>query len=242
MDSYKTAILRILVKRHKNPIEISNLVDGFPSHFKNEVTSSVLYLHTLGYVSIYHSPTGNKYVSLNLQMKREVLRIVNPELDISNQNMHLDVTNNSSNTNNDIEEAVPEKKCTSILPSARRSIIGAILLVSAVSTWALLTAYINPGGADYLSNKINDMQSSSVSRPIDYSVPQKSSNLMLVSNYLIEPPYNFAIIQAEYPISLSTSIHHYYPYLSVIIEQIDSRMDGNSTIKIISENSHRYRV
>ena len=149
MDSYKTAILRILIKRQKNPIEISSLVDGFPSHFKNEVTSSIFYLHSLGYVSIYHSPTGNKYVSLNLQMKRDILRIVNPELDASNQNMRLDVANNSNNTINDIEKAVPEKKCTSILPSARRSIIGAILLISAVSTWALLTAYINPGGADY---------------------------------------------------------------------------------------------
>lgn len=242
MDSYKTAILRILLKRHRNPIEISNLVDGFPSHFKNEVMSSVLYLHTIGYVSIYHSPTGNKYVSLNLKMKREVLHIVNPELDVSNQNMHLDFTNNSSNTNNDIEEVVPENKCTNILPSVRRSIIGAILLISAVSMLTLLTAYIHPGGADSLSNKINDMQSPIESRPIDYSLPQKSSDLVLVSNYIIEPPYNFAIIQAEYPISVSTSMHHHNLYLSLIIEHIDSRMDGNSIIKIISDNSHRYRI
>jgi hypothetical protein len=241
MDSYKTAILRILIKRQKNPIEITSLVDGFPSHFKNEVTSSIFYLHSLGYVSIYHSPTGNKYISLNLEMKRDTLRLVNPDLDASYQNMRLDLNYNSNNTIDGIEKAVTEKKCTSILPSVRRSIIGAFLLIAAVSTWALLTAYNHPGGADFLSNKISDMQGPSVSRPVDYSLPQKGSDLVLVSNYIIEPPYNFAIIQTEFPISASTSMHHHNSYLRLIVEQIDSRIDVNSIIKI-TENSHRYRV
>jgi len=239
MDSYKTAILRILIKRQKNPIEITSLVDGFPSHFKNEVTSSIFYLHSLGYVSIYHSPAGNKYISLNLEMKRDTLRLVNPELDASYQNMRLDY--NSNNTIDGIEKAVSEKKSTSILPSVRRSIIGAFLLIAAVSTWAVLTAYNHPGGADFLSNKISDMQGPSVSRPVDYSLPQKGSDLVLVSNYIIEPPYNFAIIQTEFPISASTSMHHHNSYLRLIVEQIDSRIDVNSVIKI-RENLHRYRV
>jgi len=241
MDSYKTAILRILIKRQKNPIEITSLVDGFPSHFKNEVTSSIFYLHSLGYVSIYHSPTGNKYISLNLEMKRDTLRLVNPDLDASYQNMRLDFNYNSNNTIDGIEKAVTEKKCISILPSVRRSIIGAFLLIAAVSTWALLTVYNHPGGADFPSNKISDMQGPSVSRPVDYSLPQKGSDLVLVSNYIIEPPYNFAIIQTEFPISASTSMHHHNSYLRLIVEQIDSRIDVNSIIKI-RENSHRYRV
>jgi hypothetical protein len=85
------------------------------------------------------------------------------------------------------------------------------------------------------------MQGPSVSRPVDYLMPQKGSDLVLVSNYIIDPPYNFAIIQTEFPISASTSMHHHNSYLRLIVEQIDSRIDVNSIIKI-RENSHRYRV
>ena len=95
-----------------------------------------------------------------------------------------------------------------------------------MSTWALLTAYNHPGGADFLSNKISDMQGPSVSRLVDYSLPQKNSDLVLVSNYVIEPPYNFAIIQTEFPISASTLMHQHNPYLRLIVEQMIPELMG----------------
>jgi len=241
MDSYKTAILRILLKRQENPIEISTLINGFPTCFKEEVSSSVLFLHSIGYVSIYHSPTGNKYVSLNLKMKLNVLRIINPELDMSSQNLNLDVTCNSNNLNKGRGEVISDNKHISIFPSVRRTIIGVILLVSAVSTWALLTSYNHPGGADPFYNKINDVQAPTVSQPIDYLSPQKSSGLVLISNY-VGWPSDIAIIQVEYPVSITNSMHYHDPHHNLVVEQIDSKVVGDPIIKIISEDLHRFRV
>ena len=242
MDSYKTAILRILVKRYRNPIEVSSLINGFPNHFKDDVSASLLYLHRLGYVSIYHSPTGNKYVSLNVQMKREILHIVNPEISVPYQNMLLDVTNNLNNTHREAKEAIPKRERISSILSVRQSIIGAILLISAVSMWSLLIPYNHTGNSDALYNKINDLHGLGMNMPIDHLVAERNFDYMLVSDYLIGPPYNFAIIQAEYPAHISTLMHHYNSHLNVIIEQIDSRMYMNSIIKIISDDSHKYRV
>jgi hypothetical protein len=242
MDSYVTAILRILVKRQENPIEISNLIDGFPNYFKAEVSSAVFHLRTLGYISIYHSPTGNKYVYLNLERRREVLRLINPELDASNQHPYCDNTCNSKNINKveNYSVSVSEKK-SSMVPSVRRSIIAGILVLSAVSTWALLTTNNHIGVIDPFHNKINQIQRPSVSNSIDYSTPQ-SARTMLISNILDLPSTDFTIIQAGYPIYIMNPTHYGSPDHILIIEQIDSMVIGGSIKKITSDDSHKYKI
>jgi hypothetical protein len=238
MDSYKTAILRILVKRYKNPIEISDLVNGFPSHVKNEVSDSVLYLHALGYVSIYHSPTGNKYVSLKPQMKREALHLVNPEFSISDKNMDGEITDK---TNTQMKQTIPGKGCVNRKSATQRSVIGVIILISVLSLWSLLNAYNHLGTADPVLNKVNKIQQQGSSMYINRLTPERNSDLILVSNYIIGP-YNFALIQTEYPASSSTSSHDHIDYLNIIIEQTYSTVDKNSIIKVISQDSHKYRI
>ncbi len=241
MDSYKTAILRILVKRYKNPIEISDLVNGFPSHVKNEVSDSVLYLHTLGYVSIYHSPTGNKYVSLKPQMKREALHLVNPEFSISDKNMHGEITDKMYNTNTQMKQTIPGMGCANRKLATQRSVIGVIILISVLSSWSLLNAYNHLGTADPVLNKVNSIQQQGSSMYINRLMSERNSDLILVSNYIIGP-YSFALIQTEYPASFSTSSHDHIDYLNVIIEQTYSTVDKNSIIKVISQDSHKYRI
>lgn len=240
MDSYKTAVLRILVKRQENPIEISNLINGFPNYFKDEVSSAVFHLHTLGYVSIYDSPAGNKYVYLNSQMKREVLRLINPEFDSLNQRPYCNTTWNSKEPNKIENDSVSEKK-SAIVPSVRRSVITGILLLSAVSIWALLTAYNHIGVIDPSYNKINEIQSPSMSKAADYSAPQ-NPHIMLISNIIDWPSYDFTIIQAGYPIYIMNPMHYDSPHHILIIEQIDSTVIGNSIKKITSDDSHRYKI
>jgi len=75
VDNYEIAILRILVKMH-HPMKVSNLVDGFPDDSEDYVLQAVSNLQFLGYVSIYGSL--REFISLNKNVKKEVLRIVDP--------------------------------------------------------------------------------------------------------------------------------------------------------------------
>jgi hypothetical protein len=240
MDSYKTAILRILVKRQENPIEISNLISGFPNYFKDEVSSAVFHLQTLGYVSIYHSPEGNNYVYLNMRMRREVLSLIGAEIDARNQHPHCDTSSNSKVTAKVQTKSVSEKKSV-LVPSVRGSIIACILLLSAVSTWTLLTAFNHIGALDPSYNKINEIQRPSVSKSVDYSMPQ-SHHIMLISNIMDGPSYDFTIIQADYPIYIINPIQHDIQHQILVIGQVDSTGIGNTVKKITSNDSHRYKI
>jgi hypothetical protein len=75
VDIYEIAVLRILVKKH-NPMKVSNLVNGFPDNSEDNVLQAVSNLHFLGYVSVYDS--FPQHISLTKDMKKEVLKIVNP--------------------------------------------------------------------------------------------------------------------------------------------------------------------
>ena len=75
MDIYEIAVLRILVKKH-NPMKVSNLVNGFPDNSEDNVLQAVSNLHFLGYISVYDSLP--QHISLTKDMRKEVLKIVNP--------------------------------------------------------------------------------------------------------------------------------------------------------------------
>jgi len=75
VDIYEIAVLRILVKKH-NPMKVSNLVNGFPDNSEDNVLQAVSNLHFLGYISVYDSLP--QHISLTKDMRKEVLKIVNP--------------------------------------------------------------------------------------------------------------------------------------------------------------------
>jgi hypothetical protein len=75
VDIYEIAVLRILVKKH-NPMKVSNLVNGFPDNSEDNVLQAVSNLHFLGYISVYDS--FPQHISLTKDMRKEVLKIVNP--------------------------------------------------------------------------------------------------------------------------------------------------------------------
>jgi hypothetical protein len=75
VDIYEIAVLRILVKKH-NPMKVSNLVNGFPDNSEDNVLQAVSNLHFLGYISIYDS--FPQHISLTKDMRKEVLKIVDP--------------------------------------------------------------------------------------------------------------------------------------------------------------------
>lgn len=59
-----------------HPMKVSNLVDGFPDDSEDYVLQAVSNLQFRGYVSVYGSL--HEYISLNKNLKKEVLRIVDP--------------------------------------------------------------------------------------------------------------------------------------------------------------------
>jgi hypothetical protein len=82
VDIYEIAVLRILVKKH-NPIKVSNLINGFPDNSEGYVLQAVSNLHFLGYIAMYDSLP--QHISLTKDMRKEVLKIVNPNLNNDSQ-------------------------------------------------------------------------------------------------------------------------------------------------------------
>jgi hypothetical protein len=77
VNIYEIAVLRILVKKH-HPMKVSNLVNGFPDNSGDNVLQAISKLHFLGYISVYDTPV--QYISLSKDTRKEVLKIVNPDL------------------------------------------------------------------------------------------------------------------------------------------------------------------
>jgi hypothetical protein len=82
VNVYEIAVLRILVKR-QHPMKVSNLVNGFPDDSGANVLQAVSKLHFLGYVLVYDTPV--QYISLCKDTRKEVLKIVNPNLNEESQ-------------------------------------------------------------------------------------------------------------------------------------------------------------
>jgi hypothetical protein len=82
VNAYEIAVLRILVKKH-HPMKVSNLVEGFPDSSEDNVLQAISKLHFLGYVSIYDTPVQS--ISLSRDTKKEVLKIVIPNLNEESQ-------------------------------------------------------------------------------------------------------------------------------------------------------------
>ncbi|MGC1928624.1 MAG: hypothetical protein WA667_06585 [Candidatus Nitrosopolaris sp.] len=142
VDIYEIAVLRILVKKH-HPMKVSNLVNGFPDNSEDNVLQAISKLHFLGYISVYDTLT--QYISLSKDTRKEVLKIVNPNLNKESQtkqyffNQHIvnpQVSKNVDETKNN--------KRINLRPLVQTGTIAlaAIVIGSIIATGASLLQYL----------------------------------------------------------------------------------------------------
>jgi hypothetical protein len=141
VDIYEIAVLRILVKKH-HPVKVSNLVNGFPDNAGDNVLQAVTNLHFLGYISVYDSLPH--CISLSKDMRKEVLQIVNPTLNMDSQTKQYSSKEKILNPNvvKNAGEIKNNKTINSKPVAITRTIALAIVLIgSLIATAASLLAY-----------------------------------------------------------------------------------------------------
>jgi hypothetical protein len=154
VNTYEIAILRILVKQH-HPIKISTLVDGFPDHSDDNVLQAVSNLHFLGYVSVseFHS---SKYICLCKDMTKEVLKIVNPNLDKvyqAAQNFHSSFIINPPAIKKADKTKTNENGPRQLVLTGA-IVLAAMVIVSVIATGAPLLQYLPVVNDQKLTNII----------------------------------------------------------------------------------------
>ncbi len=79
MNTFEVAVLRILIKRQQ-PLKLSTLVSGFPDNCEDSVLSAISSLRLHGYILLNdHQPNG--YMSINRERRKEILQIVDSDID-----------------------------------------------------------------------------------------------------------------------------------------------------------------
>ncbi len=126
LNSFETAILRILVKRNQFPITIHGLIEGFPDGSENNVVSAISNLRGLNYVFIVPGdPEEEENIVYNLEKKNEILKIIDPLQEIKSENgsdeTHVNKTHEVNKSN---------KIQNSLLNPVKMLIISAVFIVS----------------------------------------------------------------------------------------------------------------
>lgn len=131
MDIYEIAVLRILVKKH-NPIKMSNLINGFPDNSENNVLQAVSNLHFLGYIAVYDSLP--QHISLTKDMRKEVLKIVAPNLSKGSQTKQFLSNRKIANSNGvtNADEIKNNRTINSRPVVVSRTIALAVILIGSV--------------------------------------------------------------------------------------------------------------
>ncbi len=123
-------------------MKVSNLVNGFPDNSGDNVLQAVSNLHFLGYISVYDSLPH--YISLSKDMRKEVLQIVDPNLNKDSQTKQY--SSNEKVVNSKVVENASEIKNNKTINSKpvaiTRTIAFAIILTgSVIATGASLLVY-----------------------------------------------------------------------------------------------------
>jgi hypothetical protein len=140
VNAYEIAVLRILVKKH-HPMKVSNLVEGFPDNSEDNVLQAISKLHFLGYVSIYDTPVQS--ISLSRDTKKEVLKIVIPNLNeesqarqyFSSQHVMSPVSKNAAEPKNN------KKISLRSIVQTGSIVLAAIIIGSVIATGVSLLQY-----------------------------------------------------------------------------------------------------
>ena len=120
-------------------MKVSNLVNGFPDNSGDNVLQAVSNLHFLGYISVYDSLPH--YVSLSKDMRKEVLQIVDPDLNKDSQTKRYSSSEKIVNSKG-VKNADEIKTINSKPVAITRTIALAIILIgSVIATGASLLVY-----------------------------------------------------------------------------------------------------
>lgn len=123
-------------------MKVSNLVNGFPDNSGDNVLQAVSNLQFLGYISIYDSLPH--YVSLSKEMRKEVLQIVDPNLNKDSQTKRYSSGEKIVNSKvvKNADEIKNNKTINSKPVAITRTIALAIILIgSVIVTGASLLVY-----------------------------------------------------------------------------------------------------
>jgi hypothetical protein len=83
VNTFEVAVLRILIKRQQQPLKLSVLVSGFPDDCEDSVLSAISSLRLQGYIMLDdYQPNG--YVSINRERRKEILQIVDSDINSNN--------------------------------------------------------------------------------------------------------------------------------------------------------------
>ena len=182
MDIYEIAVLRILVKKH-NPIKVSSLVNGFPDNSEDYVLRAVSNLHFLGYISVYDSLP--QHISLTKDMRKEVLKIVNPNFNENCQSKQYLSNKTVVNSNGVTKpDEITNNKTTNSRPAVvtRTIALAVILIGSVIAGGASILRYVpmannQEGGSSLLYHPITFSPTISKFQPLNTSIPAHEAGL-----------------------------------------------------------------
>ena len=182
MDIYEIAVLRILVKK-RNPIKVSNLIDGFPDNSENNVLQAVSNLHFLGYIAVYDSLP--QHISLTKDMRKEVLKIVTPNLNKPTQTKqylsNTKIVNSNRVTNAD--EIKNNRTISSRPVVVTRTIALAVILIgSVIAGGASMLGYVpmannQEPGSSLVYHPITFSPTITRFQPLSTSIPAQEAGL-----------------------------------------------------------------
>jgi hypothetical protein len=182
VDIYEIAVLRILVKKH-SPMKVSNLVNGFPDNSEDNVLQAVSNLHFLGYISVYDSLP--QHISLTKDMRKEVLRIVNPILNKDSQTKQY-FSNKKIVNSNGVTNAGEMKNNMTInskpVVATRTIALAVILIGSVIAGGASLLRYVpmvnnQEPGSPLLYHPMAFSPTTSKFQPLNTSTPTQEAGL-----------------------------------------------------------------
>ena len=189
MDIYEIAVLRILVKKHI-PIKVSNLINGFPDNSENNVLQAVSNLHFLGYIAVYDSLP--QHISLTKEMRKEVLKIVTPDLNEASQTKQFlsnrKIVNSNGVTNAD--EIKNNRTINSRPVYVTRTIALAIILIgSVIAGGASMLGYVpmannQEPGSSLVYHPMTFSPTISKFQPLSTSIPAQEAG---VNSFAVTP-------------------------------------------------------
>lgn len=189
MDIYEIAVLRILVKKH-NPIKVSNLINGFPDNSENNVLQAVSNLHFLGYIAVYDSLP--QHISLTKEMRKEVLKIVTPNLNEASQIKQFlsnrKIVNSKGVTNAD--EIKNNRTISSRPVVVTRTIALAVILIgSVIAGGASMLGYVpmannQEPGSSLVYHPMTFSPTISKFQPLSTSIPAQEAG---VNSFAVTP-------------------------------------------------------
>ena len=189
MDIYEIAVLRILVKKHI-PIKVSNLINGFPDNSENNVLQAVSNLHFLGYIAVYDSLP--QHISLTKEMRKEVLKIVTPNLNEASQIKQFlsnrKIVNSNGVTNAD--EIKNNRTISSRPVVVTRTIALAVILIgSVIAGGASMLGYVpmannQEPGSSLVYHPMTFSPTISKFQPLSTSIPAQEAG---VNSFAVTP-------------------------------------------------------